>query len=153
MTERTTARSISIERAQGRLDSVETVLEANGLPTADIGTSPVEFFLAVDGEKPVGVGGIERHGPDGLLRSLAVRESHREQGYGTRLCSVLETHARTNGVETLYLLTTTAAAFFRRREYEEVSRQDVPPQIRQTREFSDLCPAAATCLKRSLRTP
>ena len=129
------------------LDRVEALLAAADLPSEDIHSKPDSFFLArVDGDV-VGAGGLEIHGPNGLLRSLVVRDPYRGQGYGTAICDELEAVARAQGVETLYLLTTTAADFFRRRGFEETDRADVPDAIRETVEFTDLCPASATCLR------
>lgn len=132
------------------LDRIETLLEANDLPHRDVRAKPECFFVAcLDGEF-VGVGGVEIRGSDGLLRSVVVEESSRGQGYGTALCDELEEHAREEGVDTLYLLTTTAPAFFRRRGYEEVSREAAPSGIQGTTEFTDLCPDSATCMKKEL---
>ncbi|SHH44605.1 arsenic resistance N-acetyltransferase ArsN2 [Halobaculum gomorrense] len=140
------------------LDRVEALLSANDLPTEDVRTGPGQFYLARDrdderdgGDAVVGVGGVERHGPTGLLRSVAVEESSRGEGYGTALCAALEDRARREGVETLYLLTTTAAGFFGRLGYGAVDRESVPPAIRSTTEFAALCPASATCMRKRLR--
>lgn len=132
-------------------DAVETLLEANGLPSRDVRTSPGRFLVAVSDAAVVGVVGVEPYGSSGLLRSLAVSESSRGRGYGTALCDALEEQARADGVDTLYLLTTTAAAFFRRRGYESVAREAVPTAVQQTTEFAELCPASATCMKKNLR--
>ncbi|WP_440988344.1 arsenic resistance N-acetyltransferase ArsN2 [Haloarchaeobius baliensis] len=143
--------------AASEYSRVESLLAANDLPHEDVRDGPAEFFLAspaaaedTDDVTPVGIGGVERHGTDGLLRSLVVAEEYRGAGYGTALCDALETYARDNGVETLYLLTTTAAPFFRGRGYETVERDAVPDRIRDTTEFAELCPSSATCMTRAL---
>jgi amino-acid N-acetyltransferase len=143
--------SISLRAAGQRdIDRIESLLEEGGLPSEGVRAKPEAFFLATAGTKLVGVGGIERHGSNGLLRSVVVPESHRGQGYGSRLTDALEARARSDGLERLYLLTTTAPAFFRGRGYEEVTREHIPPEIRQTAEFSELCPSSATCLRKFL---
>lgn len=134
----------------GRIDRVESMLDANGLPTGDVREKPECFFVATTDAGTVGTGGVERVDSDGLLRSVVVTEAYRGQGYGTALCAALEDHARTTGVEELYLLTTTAAEFFRDRGYDVVDRNLVPPGIRRTREFADLCPETATCMRKRL---
>lgn len=144
--------SIAIRRASGaELDRVASLLEANDLPSRDVRAKPECFFVAEAGATVVGVGGVEIRGTSGLLRSIAVTEANRGRGYGTALCDELEGHASREGVEALYLLTTTAASFFRRRGYEEVDRDDAPPSIRGTTQFSDLCPASATCMAKRFR--
>ncbi len=142
--------SLTLRPAGTHLDRVEALLEANDLPARDVQSKPECFSVArVDGEV-VGAGGVERHGSDGLLRSVVVEESRRGRGYGVAICDALEAEARSDGVETLYLLTTTAAGFFRRRGYEEVLREAASPGIRQTAQFADLCPASATCMTKDL---
>lgn len=149
--------TITLERANtDELDRVESLLKANDLPFEDVREKPASFFLARAGAEEsgetrvVGVGGIERYGSSGLLRSVVVEESMRSQGYGTVLCDRLEECAQSEGMQTLYLLTTTAPAFFEGRGYEEISRDDAPPRVQETAEFSELCPDSATCMKRKL---
>lgn len=132
------------------LDDVESLLSANGLPTADVHEKQGCFFVATAGGERVGIGGIEQYGTQGLLRSVVVAETHRGAGYGTALCETLEATARADGIETLYALTTTAADFFRGCGYEQVSRDRVPEQIQSTAEFAELCPATAICLRKPL---
>jgi amino-acid N-acetyltransferase len=96
----------------------------------------------------IGVGGIEHHQEAGLVRSVAIEESARGNGYGMRVCNNLLARAQSAGISTVYLLTTTAGEFFAGLGFEEVARETVPPAIQNTSEFSDLCPAAAVCMKR-----
>ena len=146
-----TAPSLTLDRADaGDLDRVEALLAANDLPSRDVRTTPGRFFLARSGTAVVGVGGVEPYGSAGLLRSVVVEESSRGRGYGAALCGALEARARENGLETLYLLTTTASGFFRRIGYEAVDREHVPSSVRRTTEFTDLCPASATCMRKDL---
>lgn len=132
------------------LSYVEELLERNGLPTRDVRAKPDCFYVASVREDRVGVGGIEEYGSVGLLRSIVVERRSRGQGYGTKLCEALETTARDDGVETLYLLTTTASEFFADRGYEPVERTAVPPALGRTAQFEELCPATATCMKMTL---
>lgn len=142
---------LDVRRANAdSIDRVVAVLSDANLPHADVRTDPSRFFLAYADATLVGVGGLERHDRHGLIRSIAVLPDHRGRGHGTAICAHLEASARDAGVETLSLLTTTAGEFFRARGYGEVDRQTVPASIRATREFSDLCPDSATCLRKSL---
>ena len=129
---------------------VESLLKTNELPHRDVRSKPECFFVARSGTAVVGIGGVERYGANGLLRSVVVTEPNRGQGYGTTLCNALEDRARADGVETLYLLTTTAEAFFSQRGYEGVARADVPSSIQGTTEFADLCPDSAVCMQTHL---
>lgn len=143
--------AIELRRAEETdLPAVERSLEANGLPFEDVRSKPECFYVGYrDGER-IGIGGLEIDGDDALLRSVVVERSARGDGVGTALCEALESEARTEGVERLYLLTTTAAGFFAALGYEEIDRRDAPPTVRDTREFGDLCPSSAACMRKSL---
>ena len=131
-----------------RLDRVEALLEANDLPRSDVRSDSVTIYgCRADGEL-VGIGGLELYGSAGLLRSVAVREPFRGQGYGRRITESLEDRAAKQGVETLFLLTTTAGEFFRSLGYREIDRTTVPEPIAATSEFADLCPASAVAMRK-----
>lgn len=143
--------SISLRRAEeDTIDHVERLLTAHDLPIEDIHSKAECFFLATTDAGIVGIGGIERFGSNGLLRSVVIEEPYRNRGYGTVLCDALEERARADGVTTLYLLTTTAEQFFRRCGYEAITRDEVPERIGETEEFADLCPASATCMAKDI---
>ena len=131
------------------LDRVERLLAANDLPTADVRADAPRFYVARADGDPVGVGGLELHGDAGLLRSVVVPDSNRGRGYGTAICAALEAVAGQADVETLYLLTTTAADFFREHGYAAVDRTAAPVRLRSSRQFADLCPDSATCMRKS----
>ncbi|MFT4885679.1 MAG: amino-acid N-acetyltransferase [Natronomonas sp.] len=132
------------------IEWLEALLESNDLPTEGLHTSEARFFVARAKTERIGGGGLEIYGPNALLRSVVVPEAKRGQGYGTALCDALEARTRANGAETLYLLTTTAEAFFDARGYDVIDRKAVPPDIRETDEFTDLCPKSATCMRKDL---
>lgn len=132
------------------LSYIETVLDENGLPVADVGSHPERFYIAFAGADRVGIGGLESYGDVGLLRSVVVERGVRDAGIGTELCDELETIARTREIDTLYLLTTTAAEFFAKRGYATIDRSEAPVPIYQTSQFEDLCPKTATCMEKPL---
>lgn len=132
------------------LDQVERLLKAAGLPVADIYTPITAFTGLGTGGHLVATGGLETYGPFGLLRSVAVEESARGKGLGTRMSALLEERAAATGVERLFLLTTTAREFFAERGYREFDREQVPRAIRETSEFQDLCPESAVVMARRL---
>jgi len=143
--------SLTLEPAdEESLAYVETLLSESGLPSDDVRSTPEAFYVGYDGDERVGVGGIERRGTDGLLRSVVVEPAERGAGYGTALCDALEAEAASAGIEALYLLTTTASGFFADRGYVEISRSDAPAGIRRTTEFDELCPSTATCMRTEL---
>jgi amino-acid N-acetyltransferase len=146
------ARALTLRSAADEPDGVayvERLLRAAELPADDVGSKPDCFYVGYDGDR-VGVGGIERRGTEGLLRSVVVEPSARGGGVGAALCAALEDRARQTGVGTLYLLTTDAAGFFERRGYAEIERSEAPAGIKATTQFEELCPATATALRKSL---
>lgn len=90
------------------------------------------------------------YGKYALLRSLAVAPDHRGSGIATALVTHAEQHAQSQGVTSVFLLTTTAEEFFRRRGYVATERSHAPDAIRATREFADLCPASSALLVKAL---
>ncbi len=133
------------------LRAVTALLDEAGLPHADLTPAHLAHFRVLrDGDALVGVVGLEVCGEAALLRSLAVAPGRRGEGLGGRLVDVAEAHARTLGVDTLYLLTTTAAAFFAARGYAVTDRAAVPDAIAATAEFAAMCPASAVCMTRRL---
>ena len=126
------------------VDAAAALLEASGLPSADLtATHMSHFFYAGNAANPQGLVGIEIHGADALLRSLAVAPELRATGLGSALVRRAESHARAQGARAMYLLTTTAEQFFARRGYAKLERADAPAGIRATREFADICPASS----------
>jgi len=133
------------------LRDIQDLLRAVDLPAEDLTPEHLAHFLAGrDGRRLIGVVGMEPTGDGALLRSLAVRPTHQGGGAGTRLLEAMETQARRGDMETLHLLTTSAAPFFQRHGYVTMERDALPAAIQQTEEVARLCPASATCMRKSL---
>lgn len=127
------------------------LLTAAGLPTADLAAEHFAHFIACGPEdSPAAVIGLELYGEVALLRSLVVSPAARGKGYGGALVAEIEAYAQRLGVRELYLLTNSAETFFSRRGYSKLERADVPEAIRQTAEFSSLCPASAACMHKRI---
>jgi len=126
-------RTLRLQRAdEETIAYVETLLDKNGLPSDDVEPGRNRFYIGYDGDTRVGVGGVERHGTDGLLRSVVIERSARGTDTERALCEALESKVEADGVERLYLLTTTAAEFFGDCGYVETDRTTAPNAIRQT---------------------
>jgi amino-acid N-acetyltransferase len=129
------------------------LLQAQGLPASDITDEHLEhFFFAGPDGSPTGLVGLELHGSNALLRSLAVGDNSRRKGLGSTLVEHAEQYATSKNVRSIYLLTTTAEAFFKRLGYERIERSQAPPSIERTREFAGLCPASSAFMMKSLQT-
>lgn len=132
--------------------TVRRLLLDVGLPASDIAPHKLETFFACErAGKLTAIVGLELFGAAALLRSLAVSPGSRSQGLGALLVAHAENVARASGVASLYLLTNTAVPYFARLGYRQISREAVPDAIRQTEEFTVLCPASAVLMVRNLQ--
>jgi len=135
------------------LEAVRRLLRTVELPCDDLTPAHLKhFFVARDGDRVVGIVGLEPRGDAALLRSLAVAPERRNEGLGARLVDAIERHARDEGLHTLYLLTTTAADYFGACGYERIDRDALPEPIQQTEEAARLCPSSATFMQKTLAT-
>jgi amino-acid N-acetyltransferase len=108
------------------------------------------FVVREDDGRVVGVAGLELHGEDGLLRSVAVDADYRGQGLAAALVEAVFQRAARVGLRSVYLLTTTARDYFARRGFTDCSREAAPPAIRDSWEFRTGCPKAAAFMKRAV---
>jgi amino-acid N-acetyltransferase len=131
------------------------LLHQTDLLTDDLPADLSGFWLAftepesVESEL-VGSAGVEIFGQTGLLRSVAVRPDCRGRHIARQLLSQVRQHAQTLGLTNLYLITTTADRYFGRLGFAVVPREAVPEAIRQTRQFSQLCPDSAIVMHQLL---
>jgi amino-acid N-acetyltransferase len=129
--------------------SVISLLQENNLPVSDLDDKK-ELFVLIQNAEIAGTGGLEFLGDCALLRSLSVRKDLHSKGLGKFINHELEKISRQNGIDCLYLLTTTAKGFFSKEGYEIMNRDDVPDSIKNTSEFSSVCPSSATAMKKIL---
>lgn len=121
------------------------------LPNGDLKSVHFDHFLGCGSpEKLEGLVGLEIFGTVALLRSLAVAETARGSGCAKALVQQAEQHALKNGVRTLCILTTTAERFFGNLGYVPADRAYAPIEIKNTQEFSGLCPSDAAFMQKEL---
>src|SRR4249919_3441069 len=104
------------------LDAVVGLLRECALPHEDIGEHLSDLVAAKRDKILIGTVALQAYDGVGLLRSLAVTEACRSQGLATELVTRIVTHARSSGVERLFLVTTTAQDFFTRRGFVPFER-------------------------------
>lgn len=129
-----------------------SLLETASLPTEDIQITKRKLFwkVIVQGNLIATIG-LELVTPSiGLLRSLCVKNEYRGHGYAQELVKRVESEAHTLKIEQLFLLTTTAKAYFLKYDYVEVKRDIVPEEIKQSSQFSSLCPSSAIIMKKDI---
>ena len=144
---------ITIELATpGELPGILALLEKNGLPAEGLTAHAGSTLVAREGNEVAGSAALEVYGGDALLRSVAVEERLRGLGLGQRLTQAALDHARTLGINSVYLLTETAGGFFPRFGFHPIHRADVPASVQQSVEFTDACPDTALVMAANLRT-
>ena len=108
------------------------------------------FVVREDDGRVVGVAGLEIHGVDGLLRSVAVDPDYRGQGIAASLVEAAMERARQVRLRAVYLLTTTARDYFARRAFADCPREQAPAGIRESWEYRSGCPSTAAFMKRTV---
>ena len=110
-----------------------------------------DFIVAERDGSIVGAVGPEVLGEGALLRSLVVRPDLRKSGLGTALAAKAIRSATSASIRELFLLTVDAASFFMRLGFEHVPHASAPPDVRGTRQFSELCPSTAHLMRLALQ--
>ncbi|HMK03554.1 MAG TPA: arsenic resistance N-acetyltransferase ArsN2 [Ferruginibacter sp.] len=128
---------------------VLSMLTAQKLPVTDIGEDTLLYQL-LDGEKLIGTAGLDIFEDCALLRSVSVMAGVQGKGYGRLLNDQAEKFAKESGINCIYLVTTTAKDFFERQGYCVIKREDAPAAIKDTEQFSGLCPSSAIVMKKRL---
>lgn len=137
--------------SQSDFEPILALLQSSNLPTTDLTENHLsQFYVATDTNKIVGVAGLEIYDACGLLRSVAVADSHRNLHIAQKLTSTIEHHAKEAGLEQIFLITTTADAYFSKHNYQKLNRDEVPLAIAQTSQFSGLCPSSAIVMSKKL---
>ncbi len=124
--------------------AIEALLLQSALPLDGARGQLDAFILALDGGTLVATAAIEAYSSAGLLRSVAVAESHRGRGIGEAVLRLMILEARRRNMRMLCLLTTTAENYFGRRGFAKASRADAPAELQASAELAGACPASAT---------
>ena len=133
------------------LDQANAWLEEARLPVADLTAEHMsDFLFAVDDEQCIGMIGLEQFEHIALLRSLVVDLQARGGGVGRQLVTALEQLAASRNVTDLWLLTIDADKYFEALGYSVTRRDAAPDAIRNTVEFSKLCPGDAIVMRKRL---
>jgi N-acetylglutamate synthase-like GNAT family acetyltransferase/SAM-dependent methyltransferase len=128
------------------LPSVRALLERAELPLDDVDERLAGDFIVAERDGAViGSAGVEIYGRYGLLRSVAVDPEQQRHGIGASLVADRLEWAKADGMISLFLLTVTPE-YFERFGFQRVQRDSVPPEVRQSREFTHLCPDTATAM-------
>jgi N-acetylglutamate synthase-like GNAT family acetyltransferase len=140
-------RLIATPLATWEREGVKAALVKAALPADDVDDPRVLLwrFETLDAI-PVGFGGLEVFGSDALLRSLVTLPPLRQTGMGAAMVAVLEIEARALKCHAIYLLTGSDTNFFARLGYAACAHEDVPAEVRGSRQFAALCPPTAKAM-------
>ncbi|HYF29612.1 MAG TPA: arsenic resistance N-acetyltransferase ArsN2 [Chitinophagaceae bacterium] len=136
--------------APGYREAIIGLLQSEKLPVEDLSDNLQHFLVATDNGTVIGVVGLETYDQNGLLRSLVVRPEYRKMKIAVSLVNELENMARNAGLNNLYLLTETAQGFFAKNGYETIHREQAPESLKQSTEFSHVCPTTAILMKKTI---
>jgi amino-acid N-acetyltransferase len=140
-----------IKATEQSRNEIINLLKSNNLPAGDLPEKLDEFYTAMDGQRIVGLIGMERYSHYGLLRSMVVHPDYRNKQIAKKLVQLLEQKAASSGIITMYLLTETAEKYFSRNNYQVITRKEVPEPLFRSSEFSHVCPVSATVMKKELQ--
>jgi amino-acid N-acetyltransferase len=126
------------------IPTIVNLLRNNNLPAGDIDENRIDFLVAINSaDKIIGCIGIEKYSEEALLRSFAVDEDYQKKNIGAELLGRLFKISGESGIKTLHLLTTTAETYFKAKGFITSDRNSAPLSIKQTTEFTSLCPASS----------
>jgi amino-acid N-acetyltransferase len=141
---------MQIQKAENYREQIIALLSAEKLPVADLPETLDNFIVAIENDEVAGAIGLEVYGDNALLRSMVVSPDYRNKGVAGVLLEELEVIAGTIPVKEIYLLTETAAGYFIRKDYQTITRPDVPGLVQQSSEFSYACPQSAIVMKKTI---
>jgi N-acetylglutamate synthase-like GNAT family acetyltransferase len=135
--------------ASTKIDQIKILLIDSGLPVDDI-SEKTQMFTWEDGEEIIGCAGIENYGHFGLIRSVAISSSKRNEGLGAIMIKKLLSVAVDQEIKEVYILTNTAERFFTKLQFSKIDRKYVPEEIKSTSEFASVCPSSAIVMRKTL---
>ncbi|HEX6559954.1 MAG TPA: arsenic resistance N-acetyltransferase ArsN2, partial [Longimicrobiales bacterium] len=135
----------------GDLPGAVALLTESGLPTQGVADYFESGYAVIEKNgKLLAVAGLEVHGDDALLRSVAVASTQQGRGLGETVVLDRLAWARERGIRDVYLLTTTAREFFTRFGFEPIERAAVSHAVQQSLEFTAICGSESTAMRVSV---
>jgi len=131
-------------------DSAFELLAEAKLDSSDLKQPNIRLFRFEENDQIIGVGGLEIVDDLALLRSVAISKKQQNKGLGKQLVTHIEKSAKESGISALYLLTNTAVEFFKAIGYQQIHRDDFAEPLKQTAQFSGLCPVSAITMKKQI---
>lgn len=133
----------------GLRPAILALLKEHNLPVADLDEKKI-LFACLTHQNVVGTGGLEFFSNCALLRSISIKKDLQKRGLGKFIVGELENVVKQHRLNSIFLLTTSAQDFFSKEGYVTVDRAEVPPEIKNTTEFSSICPSSAVVMRKFL---
>jgi amino-acid N-acetyltransferase len=128
--------------------AVNELLLASALqPLEDSAQFGPQYAVALCEGKIVGVAGMDLHGDDALLRSVAVSTGLRSLRVGSTLAENRLDWARDRGIRAVYLLTETSARYWTRFGFQAIDRTEAPEGIAASHQWLTGCPSSAIAMR------
>jgi amino-acid N-acetyltransferase len=139
--------------APADLPAIRDLLAADGLSAEGLDAWLETTLVSRSRGEIIGCAALEIYGDAALLRSVAVDVGWQGRGLGAELVDKAYRLAQGRGMREMFLLTTSAADYFLRHGFARCARDDAPEAMRQSIEFTTLCPASATAMRRPVDPP
>lgn len=128
---------------------VETLLGVSSLPISDLeSNNKVVYYGCYHNGQLISCVGLEKYANVALLRSLAVHSDFQNKGLAITLVQYAESLCKAKQISEIYLLTNTAENFFLNRGYQIYKRADTPSVIKETSQFSEICPSSSSLMRK-----
>jgi len=132
------------------LPEVFALLEECDLPKEGLARCLSTTLVARKEHEIIGSAALELYQQCALLRSVAVKSAFRKQGIASSLTRAALDLAKEFHMTNVFLLTETASTFFSKQGFIQVHRSNVPENVKQSIEFTTLCPDTATVMMTTL---
>jgi N-acetylglutamate synthase-like GNAT family acetyltransferase len=139
---------VALPLAVWERDGLAAALSKAGLSTEDLKSEQPLFWRFENHDVPLGFGGLEIYGDQGLMRSVVTLPPVRNRGIGSFIVELLETEARIRGCRAVWLSTQNAGNFFLHLGYRVCDRTEAPAPIQQAAPFAH--PANAQAMMKRL---
>lgn len=135
-------------------DAILALLGGAGLPLVGVTPAAMGHFLVAEHDgRVVGCAGLERHGPHGMLRSVATAPAVRGAGLGTALVARALAASADRGDADVWLVTDRAEPWFTRVGFRVLQRKALPDALEGVIDHHGACPTTAVLMRRVTPPP
>jgi amino-acid N-acetyltransferase len=126
------------------------LLKDNNLSAEGLLDDHVLRYALIGNQQLIGIGALTIFQDEAMLRSVSVNKDHQENGVGRSLVQQIIREARSDNLNTLYLLTDTAEGFFKKLGFKTISRKELPVVFDQDILVQSACSLSSAVMKLNL---